>query len=107
MQVTDAWQCASSTVEAEQDKCGIDVKSVVIRDFDSQITMKKTKKTSRARLQSKFKMKAEGGFVIILSSADFSYNLGDKMRQKRLAREEGMRMTQRDRRDFAKQFQVV
>lgn len=43
MQVTDTWQCASSIVEAEQDKCGIDVKSVVIRDSDSQITMKKEK----------------------------------------------------------------
>lgn len=49
-------------------------------------------------------MKAEGWFVIILSSEDFSYNLGDKMRQKKLAREERMKVTQRDRR--AKQFQV-
>lgn len=44
MQVTDTWLCASSTVEAEQDKCGIDVTSVVVRDLDSQITMKKEKK---------------------------------------------------------------
>lgn len=48
-------------------------------------------------------MKAEGGFVIILSSADFSYNLGDKMRHKRLAREESM--TQRG--ILQKHFQVV
>lgn len=58
-----------SRTDKEQDKCGIDVRSVVIRGFDSQITMKKNPIKDKPAVQ--IQLKAVSGLVTILSSAEF------------------------------------